>query len=202
METEQAQPREDGERVGCGAGRKDAVARGLPRYFSGKPCRHGHIAERVTASRTCVECARAIHKRFRDKDPEACRADNRARNQKMWATRGDYHALSYAKHRDAIRARLAKWLAAHPGAKNAYNARRRHRAARATPWWLTDAQLAEIRSFYDDAARRGAGWSVDHIVPLQGKTVCGLHVPWNLRVITGTENQSKGAKLLPELIAA
>jgi 5-methylcytosine-specific restriction endonuclease McrA len=71
----------------------------------------------------------------------------------------------------------------------------RIRRLQRTPSWLTTEDKARIRAVYAEAARltleTGAQWHVDHIIPLQGKTVSGLHVPSNLQVLRGDENIRK-----------
>ena len=78
-------------------------------------------------------------------------------------------------------------------------ARRRAAKLRATPPWLTGEQIKEMVKIYKEAAmieaRTGVQHYVDHIVPLQGKNVSGLHVPWNLQILTADENWSKGRRL-------
>jgi hypothetical protein len=70
----------------------------------------------------------------------------------------------------------------------------------ATPRWLNEKQLSDIQNIYKEASIKTAQTNikheVDHIVPLQGKNVCGLHVPWNLQILTKSENCSKSNKLL------
>lgn len=77
-------------------------------------------------------------------------------------------------------------------------AKRRAKLLQATPKWLTKEDYKAIECKYSVAnmlSRYGnEKHAVDHIVPLQGKTVCGLHVPWNLQVITATDNLKKGNK--------
>lgn len=65
----------------------------------------------------------------------------------------------------------------------------------ATPVWASRSAIADV---YADCARiteeTGVVHHVDHIVPLQGALVCGLHVAWNLQIIPATENLSKSNK--------
>jgi hypothetical protein len=73
--------------------------------------------------------------------------------------------------------------------------KRKSHLRRATPDWLTEDHLDEIKAIYAEAVRleheTGKKYHVDHIVPLQGERVSGLHVPWNLRVISAFENMAK-----------
>lgn len=85
----------------------------------------------------------------------------------------------------------------HKGA--AWTAKRRAMQIQATPPWLTECDLWMIEQAYELAKLReqvvGGKWDVDHIVPVRGEEVRGLHVPWNLQVIPKTLNQRKGNRL-------
>ena len=79
------------------------------------------------------------------------------------------------------------------------SALRSKRTRDATPNWLTPEQRKEILDIYehmrDCRAVTGEAYHVDHIVPLNGKNVCGLHVPWNLQVLPSDVNLSKSNRL-------
>lgn len=79
-----------------------------------------------------------------------------------------------------------------------YSKKRKLLIAKAMPKWLTKEMQNSIKSFYIEAKKltlsEGTVYHVDHIVPLNGENVCGLHVPWNLQIITAEENLKKSNK--------
>lgn len=74
-------------------------------------------------------------------------------------------------------------------------AQERKRQAKQRAFSLPQAYRAEIDGFYQ-FCQIFKGFEVDHVVPLNGATVSGLHVPWNLQVLTRSENARKGNKLM------
>lgn len=131
----------------------------------------------------------------------AWRAENRDKvrdYKRKWNAANPEKALGY------VRAAMAKYGGSYRAQKRAaylrdkadYLARAGKRRAvllRAMPLWLSDRQLLDIGEWYNLAASLGK--VVDHIVPLQGKNVCGLHVGWNMQLLTDAENRSKGNRL-------
>jgi hypothetical protein len=89
----------------------------------------------------------------------------------------------------------SNWAQANKDKVNAKWMKRDAAKKNRTPSWLTQDEHWMIEQAYDIAAKRtqmlGIQFHVDHIVPLQGKTVSGLHVPWNLQVIPAKLNQQK-----------
>lgn len=101
------------------------------------------------------------------------------------------------------KAALKRYENTDKGYLNKYNSTAKRRAARIqrTPKWLTEDDLWIIKEVYALAAARtklhGFSWHVDHIVPLQGETVSGFHVPNNLQVIPWVDNIKKHNKVNP-----
>jgi hypothetical protein len=81
---------------------------------------------------------------------------------------------------------------------NALSSKRRAAQLHRVPKWLTSFDKLKIKCIYSVASmltrENKEQWHVDHIIPLQGKDVCGLHVPSNLWFIRGTDNLSKSNK--------
>ena len=123
------------------------------------------------------------------------KAYDEARKEKRKPYRKALYKIFYAANREEELARVRKWAKANPDKMTAKVARRNAKKLNATPPWLSRGMIEAINYKYETAHRlteeTGIPHQVDHIVPLQGETVSGLHVPWNLQVITAEENQRK-----------
>jgi hypothetical protein len=123
-----------------------------------------------------LEKAKQWRDENKDKQAEAVKAWRESNPERTAAIYRDWAQ----RNKDKVN---AKWMQREASKKNR------------TPDWLTVDEHWIIEQAYDIAAKRtqaqGIPYHVDHIVPLQGKTVSGLHVPWNLQVIPAKLNQQK-----------
>lgn len=179
-----------------------------------KPCRKCGSTERYVNTGKCVSCRKAAKRRYNasDKGRASSRACNvryyHANKEREAERRRRYVAANPDKvatwnknwdeanperRRELTRTSAARYRATNPGKKNALSRRRRISKLRRTPTW---ADLSRIRSIYERAAQMtretGVRMHVDHVVPLQGEKVSGLHVHENLRIIPAIDNSLKG----------
>lgn len=200
--------------VGAAAGLSRFVF--VPVYFTGKPCRHGHIAWRAGKDGVCVTCRkeRQEAKRLADerKRIEAVekkraalqnvhgreivyRAEAKERGAATYFT-GEACPHGHFAERITGSGQCVECAATYyRNDKAAYVARAAARRKHQRLATLSHLTKDDFRPIYEERARiskeTGIVHHVDHIVPIKNDRVCGLHVPWNLQVITAQENQSK-----------
>ena len=194
--------------------RASAKASGASRYFTGKPCPQGHLAERLTRNSECVACE-AVRKAA-PKDLNLVRATARAvyaeRKETMHArqrlarqldperfqrTQSAYCQRNPEKRKESSRQYYEK----NRGKYLQYNRNRETGLKSATPAW---ADKQAIEAVYLRAKRlqleTGLTYHVDHHIPLKGvnrrgeHVVCGLHVHYNLVPLPEKENRAKTNK--------
>lgn len=194
--------------------RSEAKALCKNMYFTGRPCKRGHIAERRTGCGTCVECSALTIRKWQEANPEKVKLASRTwysgNPEKARKKTKEWHSANREKSREMSRsyrlhnseklnALTRAWQVSNPAKKNAINAKRRAAKRNATPAW---ANSDEILVLYEEATRlsaeTGVAHHVDHIIPLQGKDVCGLHLACNLQVITAAENLAKKNSYSPD----
>lgn len=185
---------------------KQAVSAGLPRYFTGKPCKRGHVAERRVSGRCCIVCAGGTVLAWANKNKARVKEISAAWVKKNAAKEAARARKYRSEHRDKYVASIAKWRQANAVKYKAYMSKaandRRLAKLRACPSWVQNNPefMWMVQEVYELAVLRskitGIQWHVDHIVPLRGKQVSGLHTPWNLQVIPAVENRRKSNKFL------
>lgn len=177
--------------------RWEAKEQGLVHYFTGRPCKHGHTTNRYVSSGRCAECDRLRGQRHADKVLIASKRWNNRNKDRMDEYRKDFY--SNPDRKQSFLNKCKEYRQTHKSKYAAHCRTRQARKLNATPSWLSELDTQHIETMYEHAQRltieTGTAYVVDHIVPLQGINVCGLHVPWNLNVITAQANASKHNKL-------
>lgn len=144
------------------------------------------------------EKAKANRKAWTDSNREKIRIQNRENARKR---RDEINAYKRKKRLEPEYKQQEKDYRERTKDKNAARTAKRRAIKRlATPKWLTKEDWDKITDFYTESARltreTGIRHTVDHIIPIQGEFVVGLHVPWNLQILTDEENTSKGIKII------
>ena len=160
--------------------RKEALAGGHKRYFTGVACLRGHVADRRARTGECLTCRATFLIAWRKNNPNKVKQHNNTQ---------------YVNNTQSIKNRVKKWAINNPVKILAATRKQQTKRLMRCPKWLTPDDFWLIGQAYELAALRtkmlGFSWHVDHIIPLQGKIVSGLHVPHNLQVIPGVENVRK-----------
>lgn len=187
-----------------------AKRRGAKRFFTGKPCKHGHVSDRLTSNRACIECGK--------KSQIAWVANNIERRLKYFKDYNssqrppNYWKIYYREHLEQRRATnrraynpskakvdMARWRAANPERIKLLNASgkacRRAREKEADGFATAD-EIAAIRKAQKDkcaycSKRLRGGGHLDHIKPIAAE---GSNWPRNLQWLCGSCNQRKWAK--------
>lgn len=175
--------------------RKEAQANNAKQYFTGIACIKGHIAFRRAKTGECLECRAVAVKQWRHQNPDKVKEHNKS----QYEAHAEKIKLLVGKYRwkniETVREKKRQYQRNNPHVFRAILARREAAQMQRTPIWLTDDDCWMMQQAYEIAAKRtkqfGFAWHVDHIIPLQGKKVSGLHVPTNLQVIPGAENRRK-----------
>lgn len=145
-------------------------------YFTGKPCKNGHITFRLKSNRSCKDCSYARRTAYEETSVYT-----------TWKTQNKKKVAS-------------DWQKRNKGLVNANTRKRQAALLNRTPTWLTEFDILKMKCLYQLAAMRtkesGESWHVDHILPLQGKNISGLHVPTNLTVIKASDNVRKSNKFI------
>ena len=166
----------------------------LTDFYRDKNSKDGHIG-------VCKVCKYHKHKaRYRENGAKWA-AENRERMQELqrkWDEENRQRRIEIGREWRERNPGKSKefcrdWAQRNKGRIAAHAAARRKRVKRATPAW---ADMLEIVDFY---SARPEGHHVDHVIPLRGKLVSGLHVPENLQYLPGEMNMRKKNKFDPDV---
>ena len=160
--------------------RKEAMSLGIKWYLTGGACVYGHVSKRYTPSGECYACRVLRVQDWRKRNPKAVK---------------QHLHRQYVLAPGKAKANARKWARANPTKVLADVRVRQAGKNLRTPKWLSADDFWIMQEFYELAATRstmtGFAWHVDHVIPLRGRNVSGLHVPSNLAVVPAIYNMNK-----------
>ena len=146
----------------------------------------------------CRLCQKAENKDYYKNNKDTLSLKSKAHYQENKLEILEKSRAYNSKNRFAKRKYNQEYYQKNKGKFREYRSFSKKRLRDATPDWLTKDHKKAIAHFYTQAVDcsivTGEPYHVDHIMPIKGKNVCGLHVPWNLQVLPADLNLSKKNK--------
>lgn len=179
--------------------RKEAILLNFKYYFTGIPCKYGHIDKKSVSKSYCNSCLNQSIKKWqannRDKvnniikkykNTEKGKLKIKERNLKNKEINKLKRKEYKLRNKEKIKIYNHNYNKDNKQLVNFKTQRYRARKKKALPKW---ADIVKIKKIYLNCPE---GYEVDHIIPIKGKLICGLHVHNNLQYLIASENRSKG----------
>lgn len=175
--------------------RAKAIGEGKSKYFTGRPCKNGHVAERRVSNGCCVICEAEKYKQWSTNNPEKVKQSSLKSYINNAEKRRAYASEYRANNPEKVKATNKKSKAKRRSYYSYHEMQRQTKIKQATPSWLNKSDKIWMLDIYQASRNIKETYSVvtavDHIIPIKGKNVCGLNVPWNLRIVTQKYNSIK-----------
>ena len=171
---------------------KDAGAK----YFApGRVCSNGNVALWLTSR--CACWCEACKAKWSKKVSASANRERAREYAKAWASANpERRRANKQKTLEKIRTGVLKRSEGCPGKRRARLAMRREAVRRATPPWADHLAIAAVYQNAQEMRAAGLDVHVDHIIPLKGESVCGLHIAENLQIIPAAENLRKHNRIV------
>ncbi|KKM90985.1 hypothetical protein LCGC14_1233080 [marine sediment metagenome] len=183
--------------------RNEAKQKQLKTYFTGIPCKRGHVAERRIDNTCCIECGKISSLKYRQQHPNQIQRitqeyyqhhkERAIKYSKQWYQQNQiykkqYNKQYYQQNKELLKRYAKTYRQQNPDICALNNERRYRHIKDCCPSW---ANKEAIKFFYEC---RPAGTHVDHVIPIVHPRICGLHVETNLQWLPSGLNLSKKNK--------
>jgi hypothetical protein len=172
----------------------EAKRLGLSMYFTGVPCKNNHVTSRYASSAECFFCrkdknaspaikAKQVEWSIKNHEQRLSVSKERYQRNKSWQQLRTQ--AKWIANKEKVTETNNRWLDNNTGMRAFYSNKRRSAKKHRTPAW---ANLDAIKTIYANCPE---GYHVDHVIPLQGRLVSGLHIESNLQYLPASENAKK-----------